>query len=114
MYRPASGKTLEGPGRGREASVTPPRTPNNDSTDGRTHAAKLAAILTNPHPRVTPGRKQDGRLARHVRTQKPAGGRVGRESPRGGPSFRPTQVQDRLADFVIQSSTGLPWIPNQD
>jgi hypothetical protein len=31
MYRPASRETLEGRERGREASVTPPRTPNNDS-----------------------------------------------------------------------------------
>jgi hypothetical protein len=31
MYRPAGREPLEGPGRGREASVTPPRTPNDSN-----------------------------------------------------------------------------------
>ena len=46
MYRPANRETL-GDGRGREASVTPPRPPR-DSSDGWAARCHVRSILTRP------------------------------------------------------------------
>src|SRR6478752_8417619 len=40
LYRPASRESLEGPGRGREASVTPPRTPCDSNDDPAARQAR--------------------------------------------------------------------------
>ena len=84
LYRAAAPETLEGPGRGREASVTPPRTPR-DFSDGWAARCHVRSI---PHKTRTKRalhlmRRGVDSIAR--RALKARRGRVG-SPPLGGPS----------------------------